>query len=267
MKNQNKVFEKEFFNRIADENETYETIKDEIYNHLTNLLNENIIKTSEKVNWKVLEAGCGTGVFGKKLLEHFPKFNIIGVDISENMIKKADSGTKNYKALIGDLENKDLFKDNEIDIILCPFILHHFPNLEKVFENFDLWLKPGGFLIILEPNGSNPLNKISKKLRKFLEFTLGKEWIIKKKFATPNETDHSARAYKKILYKYNLQIIFIEGNHFKMREIKLFSIRWVKNISYSALRTLFPKSMFSGNSLLIIAIKNIKQNNKLESKR
>jgi len=110
--------------------------------------------------------------------------------------------------------------NNYFDIILCPFILHRFPTLDKVFSNFAKWSKQNGYIILLDLNGSNPVNRLSKIIRHFLEFIFNKEFVISYKLATPNETDHSVTTYINFLRNMGCEILFFGTNHFPPKKCK-----------------------------------------------
>ena len=146
--------------------------------------------------------------------------------------------------------------DSEIfDLIICPFILHHFPTINTVLGNLTNWLKPNGFVIILEPNGSNPVGRISKFIRHRIEFVFGKEFPIKHGWSTPNETDHSMGTYLDFLSN-NYKILFSDIKYFfpKDMKIKLFSLMSIKKILVIVFSKILP-SQYSGTTLTIIAKK------------
>ncbi len=247
MQHQNKDYEIEFFN-VVNKN-SYELTDKKYYEYLYNFVSKNRVN----LRGKMLEAGCGTGVFGKYLLNKFPELQVTGLEIAPNMVKLANDKTKNYHAISGDLDNKDQFNKEQFDFILCPFVLHHFPDLEKVTSNLDFWLKEKGTIIIMEPNGSNIINKFSQMNRKMLEKIVGNDFLIKRNLVTPNETSHEICDYKKVLNSYN--IISINSDFLPIvSKNKISSIYSLKNIVYKFQKR-FSKSLSSGSFVVIIAQK------------
>ncbi len=251
MKSQLKEYEVKMFNKIAEEEENYDTFTEGSYELIFNFLTSKNIK----LNGKILEAGCGTGTFGKRFLSKFENINFVGVDISSIMVEKANDGTENYIALEGDLENKELFSNMEFDNIVCPFILHHFPDISIVVKNFAFWIRKNGFVIIIEPNGDNPIDKLGKLIRKIFEFFLGKQYIIKKGWATPNETDHTLGKYKKIFSTNDFEMVFKESLLLIPRNEPSL-LGKVKYFLCLILRKIFPKATFSGNAIIALFRKN-----------
>ncbi len=246
MKVQLKEYEIKMFDEFARDG-SYDVLSEESYKLIFSFLDLKNIKLSGKV----LEAVCGTGAFGKRFLSNYTQINVIGVDISRLMVEKANDGTKNYGALEGDLENNNLFSSMEFDHIICPFILHHFPDISTVVKNFSFWIKTDGYIIIIEPNGNNPVSKLSKFIRKALEFFGGTKYIVNKRWATPNETDHTISKYKKVFTSNGFEIVYIKSFFMELKNASCF-IEKVKVFLYSLLRKLFSEALFSGTSIVAI---------------
>lgn len=88
---------------------------------------ENISK-KYKFEGDILDLGCGTGMFGRNILKYNQNINLIGIDISSEMIKKA----KEYnKLFIGPIQ-KMLSNINNVDHIISNGALHFLDN--KYFE-------------------------------------------------------------------------------------------------------------------------------------
>lgn len=161
---------------------------------------------------EVLEAGCGTGAFGRffiKALDGRAVWKIMGVDIAPAMIEwNKKHPLENYDSTAGDLEDATLFKPGTFDLVLCPMVLHHFPDAGQAIGNLAAWLKPGGYIYLIEPNGSSPVNRLSKFVRHIIERVKGLEYA--KRFATVNETDHTVRSYQKWLAQNQCEIVHEE---------------------------------------------------------
>jgi SAM-dependent methyltransferase len=96
---------------------------------------------------KILDIGCGTGhhvsSLGSKGLD------VLGIDISPSMIKKAKNNFPDYKFTVGDALNNHLFESNSFTHILCMyFTIYYFKDKAQFFNNCFKWLMPGGYLIV-----------------------------------------------------------------------------------------------------------------------
>ncbi|MBL7085739.1 MAG: class I SAM-dependent methyltransferase [Candidatus Cloacimonetes bacterium] len=192
MKQQKKDIEIRFFTEMVKEAEEYEPLSKDDYGLISSKISLYIPKYA-----KILEAGCGTGNFGRKLFPVKKLKKLIGCDITPLMIEKAKALNiaSNYEYICGDLEDKNLFTKESFDCIICPFILHHFPSLDIVSRNLITWCKKDGVIIIIEPNRDCIVNRISKIIRNLILKFYGREYLIKNKFGTPNETDHNVSTY------------------------------------------------------------------------
>jgi len=92
-----------------------------------------------------LDCGCGTGRF----LEFFTKkgSRVIGVDISENMLKIAKKKIPNVNLSRADIFSLP-FKNKVFDIILCSQVLTHLHNYKAPLLEMGRVLKDRGIIII-----------------------------------------------------------------------------------------------------------------------
>jgi len=139
------------YNKTADK--YHECFKDEmqqkeydrfILDRISNLTGQNSL---------ICDAGCGpSGHIGKYLSDKGHK--VIGIDISERCIEIA----RNYNPSM-QFEQMDLFKlkfePNSFDAIISFYsILYSSKNLlNRIFENFNKILKPGGKLLVVIKKG------------------------------------------------------------------------------------------------------------------
>ena len=109
---------------------------------LLNLINKNI---KNGTNSKILDFGCGNGVFLKELSKTYKDSE--GIDISPDMLNLCD---KELKTTIADGCNLP-FDKNTFDCVISRGSLHHMSSLEKAFLEIKRVLKPGGILVLSEP--------------------------------------------------------------------------------------------------------------------
>ncbi|MCP4764321.1 MAG: methyltransferase domain-containing protein [archaeon] len=104
-------------------------------------------------NTKVLLVGCGTGGNAVYLAKEFG-CNIVGIDISEKMIKSANIRAEQkgllekLKFQIGDAYALP-FEPNSFDIVMTVFV-SQFLDIDRSFKSFMKVLKPGGYIGINE---------------------------------------------------------------------------------------------------------------------
>lgn len=155
---QNIKAEIDFFNKIAETVGHLDSFSEAGYQQIFH-------EIKKYINGYILDAGCGTGAFGKRLRTLFPKSKIDGVDLNPAFVK-ASIKTKTYNSVrCGNLEDQSLCEPEQFDTIVCPYLLHHLPDMSRTIDNFSKWLKPGGHLIVIDPNGSNPVLRLSYLFR------------------------------------------------------------------------------------------------------
>ena len=96
---------------------------------------------------KVLDAGCGSGLYAKKLAKDGAE--VIGVDISQVMIDIAKRETPedlNIDYRVGDLYQLNKIANN-IDLIICSYVLENIDDITSIFKEFYSVLKPEGICI------------------------------------------------------------------------------------------------------------------------
>ena len=108
---------------------------------------------------RVLDFGCGTGVF---LALAAPLCrSITGVDISPRFVDACRElidhrGLSNADART--IEPGEVpFADETFDVVLMVDVIHHLEQPEMVLESVMRRLRPGGRVLIFEPNKLNPL--------------------------------------------------------------------------------------------------------------
>ena len=161
MKKQDKRAEIKFFTGTIDESKCYDHLDPERREKELKLLG-----VSQTQNQLILDAGCGVGTYGLVLARKGNK--VIGLDISTDLVKVAkywaDEEELNCLPLVGDIDGLP-FKSESFDICFGGFILHHLPIMERAVAELYRVLKTGGIIVLIEPNGSNPLTKLGCAIR------------------------------------------------------------------------------------------------------
>ena len=165
--NTTSIFNKFYAGEYEDLFKSYRNINVEISNILSFT-----VEADQKKNLKILDLGCGTGQHLKELGKL--SFNLVGVDISQDMLDIAKTNTETSKLVKGDFHNKQLFKLREFSHILCSFLtIYYSENVEKIFKNANYWLRMGGYFCIHLLGG---IPKLPGKF-KLSNFTYINKWL------------------------------------------------------------------------------------------
>ncbi len=182
------------WNSMAEAYELFNNSKD---SYSYNIEWPGIRKMLPKLEKKaVLDLGCGTGIF-TFLLERYAPEKIIGIDLSEEMLKiakkKADAIGSKAEFIAYDASKCADVIDTPVDFVFSSTASHYIENINELFENAAKSLKTGGeciFSII------HPLYSAMYPIEHGDTFPSDEEWTVR-------YLDRSARAYIQPWLEYN----------------------------------------------------------------
>jgi phosphatidylethanolamine/phosphatidyl-N-methylethanolamine N-methyltransferase len=105
---------------------------------------------------RILEVGVGTGI---SLPDYNPVNRIVGVDLSEPMLRKAQERVRAQSLThidglsVMDAERMAL-PDQSFDVVVAQFVITTVPNPEATLDEFTRVLKPGGEIILVNHIGA-----------------------------------------------------------------------------------------------------------------
>ncbi len=154
--------DRELFNTIAD---TY--CKKDMSASSRPPRKQRLIKTlsllPDSSSFNVLEVGCGCGYTAEYLQGLYSHYT--GVDYAEKLIDYARefNGYDNTDFVAANIN--DYEPEEKADVILMIGVLHHFDDYEATFRRILELLKPGGWVLINEPQSANLIIQIARKIR------------------------------------------------------------------------------------------------------
>ena len=107
-----------------------------------------IIDTTKPTDTSIiLDIGSGTGHHVSSLAAN--GYKVVGIDLSESMIKKSQATYPDLDFRLGDALDTMVFPANSFTHITCLyFTIYYMKDKRLFFENCMHWLMPGGFLIL-----------------------------------------------------------------------------------------------------------------------
>lgn len=137
---------------------TYDTDKNG--KHARNLY-QDIIKALSSLQFSnVLDVGCGTGEVLSIIRKLYPTALLYGIDISEEMLKKAEEKKiDNLNLYLGDAEHLP-FENARFDVLICTDSFHHYPKPQKAVSEFYRVLDNDGYLLLADFVKPFPIRQI-----------------------------------------------------------------------------------------------------------
>lgn len=118
-----------------------------------------------KKNEKILDAGCGNGIYANSLVYLF-KVKVVGVDLNKEHLKRAvaaqkslGSATKFEKMSLTDLN----FDPVSFDKIICLEVLEHIKEDKKALSELARVLRKGGLMVLSVPKRKEKLSPKEKE--------------------------------------------------------------------------------------------------------
>ncbi|MFI5455294.1 MAG: class I SAM-dependent methyltransferase [Isosphaerales bacterium] len=108
---------------------------------------------------KMLDVGCGTGMFASKVRAALPRVEVCGVDLVPEMLRKGQPRWRldpgHVFPVRGDSERLP-FGSQTFDIVTCANSFHHYPHQERAVAEMRRVLRSGGRLMIIDGYRDGP---------------------------------------------------------------------------------------------------------------
>lgn len=132
------------FNQRATEYELAAKVQQEIGERLLERLH--YLKMSPQ---RILDLGCGPGVFSRELALMYPKAQIVGVDLAELMLiqaRKKHSWRRKWSLVAADMKNMP-FATGSFDLVFANQVIHWGDSLPQVFRELNRVMKANACLM------------------------------------------------------------------------------------------------------------------------
>lgn len=174
------------------------------------------VRLLDKQAGRILEFGCGTGVFTQELLS--AGYQVVSFDISFDLARKVVQKHGAARILIADAECLP-FADASFEAVFGVSVLHHL-DLEVALGQIKRVLKKDGVLVFSEPNMVNP--------QIFIQKNIG--WLKRLMGDTPTETAFSRWRMKRKLVEAGFGDILVRPFEFLHPRIPARLIKGLKTV-------------------------------------
>jgi len=215
---QDKKKEIVFFDSFVGKKNEYVALSSKSYDKILYELSKSFINKKDKI--KIIDLGCGTGSFTKKLLSL--NSEIYGCDISPKSIRQARNFYPEIKFSVQDIEHLS-YNENFFDVVIFSGVLHHFNNLEKPIMEAKRILKKDGLIFSFDPNLFNPFFWIYRRKKSFF-------------YSKEGVTDNEEPLTKKKIMN---ALLLCEFNKIDVYGISNMSFKYIENKKLSKLLPIY----------------------------
>jgi len=125
---------------------------------------------------RLLDVAGGSGSYASAIVRALP-VTVVGVDISESMIRQRFEDPLLEQNLVGDMEALP-FPDESFDAVMFVAALHHVPEPLRALQEAHRVLRPGGRLFALEPSSVRAAGKGARPVAGMAhEFAVSAWWL------------------------------------------------------------------------------------------
>jgi SAM-dependent methyltransferase len=110
---------------------------------------------------RVLDAGCGDGTYTNYIKGERSSLEIVGFDPASEAIRVAHGRYPDIEFVVGDVLRPETFPEGKFDLIILRGVLHHVLDPAEAIRQCAV---RADLLLIIEPNGNNPILKLIEKL-------------------------------------------------------------------------------------------------------
>lgn len=108
---------------------------------------------------RVLDVGCGTGIFAERIRAAFPRAEVVGIDLVAGMLAKGNERWQRHRGSVfaAQADSERLpFDRGTFDFVTCANSFHHYPHQVRALGEMRRVLRPGGRLLLVDGYRDRP---------------------------------------------------------------------------------------------------------------
>lgn len=156
------------FNRDIEENKGYKYSDNKLFSSIVSnkRINRAIADNMSGAYKSMLDIGCGDGTFSDDLRKTFPAIKMSATDPASNAVALGEKKYEHIKFFVSNILDEKTFNKQagQYDVALLRGVLHHLNDPTLAIKNA---LKLADNLIIVEPNGNNPILKYIERTSQY----------------------------------------------------------------------------------------------------
>jgi len=122
----------------------------------------------DRIDWqggdRVLDVGCGNGLYYNKMMLHGLDIEYVGLDLNGAMVANHPLAGGKGRITVANVE-KIPFPDNHFDLVMANHVLHHVSDIEPAIKEIRRVLKPQGVLAVAT-NSVNTMPELQVLMRR-----------------------------------------------------------------------------------------------------
>jgi SAM-dependent methyltransferase len=128
---------------------------------------------------RLLDIAGGSGTYASEIVRAAP-VSIVGVDLSESMIRQRGEDPRLLENVVGDMEALP-FEDESFDAAMVVAALHHVPDPLPALREAHRVLRPGGRIFVFEPCSLRARRGRPRPVAgKPHEFAISASWLVRR---------------------------------------------------------------------------------------
>lgn len=108
---------------------------------------------------RILDVGCGTGIFATKIRQALPRSEVVGIDLVSGMLTKGLERWESHRDTVFPVQadsERLPFGSHLFDVVTCANSFHHYPQQQRAVAEMRRVLKPQGRLLLVDGYRDRP---------------------------------------------------------------------------------------------------------------